>query len=178
MHYTGTVPEPTTVRPTQMHSAQRASTPQVAARPTRGCTCFRLRKLARRVSRLYDAELASLGLRVTQYSLLATVARSGVASLAELAERMEMDRTTLSRNLRPLLAQGLLCLVPDPADARRRVAQATREGRARLKAATPAWQRAQRATEALLGPNRIDDLHEAVDDALMRLRAACDLEPA
>lgn len=141
-----------------------------------GCTCFRLRKLARRVSRIYDAELAAVGLRVTQYSLLATVARSGGAALAELAERMEMDRTTLSRNLQPLLAQGLLSLGSDPVDARRRVASATVEGRARLRAATPAWRRAQRTTEALLGPDDVGHLHHTVDAALSRLRAASEPE--
>lgn len=172
MHYTRSVPS-TSSDPT----AEPLPPSLPPGRVLRGCTCFRVRKLARRVSRLYDAELASVGLRVTQYSLLATVARSDGASVAVLAERMEMDRTTLSRNPRPLVAQGLLSLVPDPADARRRVARATARGRSRLQAAAPAWKRAQSATEALLGTDGVDGLHRVVDDALMRLRAASDSDP-
>lgn len=136
------------------------------------CTCFCVRKLARRVSRLYDQELAECGLRVTQYSLLATLAAGEATSLSALADRMEMDRTTLTRNLRPLLAQDLVALEGDARDARRRAARITDTGRARLREARAAWKRAQRATEALLGTQGVDTLHAVVDDALARLRPA------
>lgn len=69
-----------------------------------GCTCARLRRLTRRMTALYDRELAPTGLRLTQYSLLATLRREGGAvgiAVSDLAAAMDMDRTTLTRNLRP-----------------------------------------------------------------------------
>src|SRR5690606_24493942 len=86
------------------------------------CTCFRLRRAARQVSQLYDHALAGAGLTVNQYSLLRH-ARTP-QSLGELAASLGMDRTTLTRNLRPLLRDGLLAEVRDE-DPRRRVVALT-----------------------------------------------------
>ncbi len=70
------------------------------------CTCAAVRRLARRITHVYDRHLAELGLRITQYSLLSNVrARPGLP-MGDLAQRMGMDRSTLTRNLRPLVAAG------------------------------------------------------------------------
>jgi DNA-binding MarR family transcriptional regulator len=72
----------------------------------RGCTNLKLRQLVRRVSRLYDAQLAPAGLKTTQYSLLSHVVTLGPLRPGELARAMNMDASTLTRNLRPLQAAG------------------------------------------------------------------------
>ena len=71
-----------------------------------GCTCFKLRRLTRRVTAVYDRALAAAGIRVTQYSVLGHVRRLKGASISELADALDMDRTTLTRNLKPLLDSG------------------------------------------------------------------------
>lgn len=147
--------------------------PAVAPASSRSatCTCFGLRRLARRVSRLYDTRLAPHGLRVTQYSLLSILAAGDSATLTALADRLEMDRTTLTRNLRPLVAQGLIAIEPGD-DPRARRARLTGPGRERQRAARPAWRQAQREVGSLLGADGVEGLHRAVDEALSRLRAA------
>jgi hypothetical protein len=71
--------------------------------PTLGpCACSQVRRLARKLSFLYDTRLSPEDLTITQYSLLADIERAGQLSHAVLAEKVGMDRTTLTRNLRPL----------------------------------------------------------------------------
>src|SRR5256886_9776624 len=97
------------------------------------CTCFRLRSLTRRVTQLYDQALAPSGLTVTQYSLLAHALRHGAApTVSELAKQLFTDRTTLTRNLKPLADAGLLKL-GDGADARSKAVLVTAKGRSALR---------------------------------------------
>ena len=79
------------------------------------CTCFNLRKAARAVTQMYDAALKPSGLRATQFALLSVVESNGPAGITELARALVTDRTTLTRNLKPLLDQELLQVV-DGAD--------------------------------------------------------------
>ena len=102
------------------------------------CLCFNLRKTMRAVSRLYDASLAPLGLKNTQFSLLAVLDGIGPSTVSNLAEYMVMERTTLTRNLRPLERDGLLSLAAG-ADRRQRVAKLTPAGRKLLAKALPLW---------------------------------------
>jgi DNA-binding MarR family transcriptional regulator len=115
---------------------------------------------------LYDRELAPTGLRLTQYSLLATLRRkqgtTGVA-VSELAAAMDMDRTTLSRNLRPLLDQRLVALTSDEGDARVRRAELTVQGLAAFNAAMPHWRVAQEFVTRTLGEGNVAALHDWLD---------------
>ncbi|WP_028917819.1 MarR family winged helix-turn-helix transcriptional regulator [Pseudoxanthomonas sp. J35] len=131
--------------------SERASSP---------CTCFLLRRAARQVSQVYDHALAGAGLGVNQYSLLRH-ARAPLA-LGELAARLGMDRTTLNRNLQPLLRDGL---VEDARgeDPRQRLVRLTDAGRARLAQARPLWRKAQQRVDALLGERGRDRLHASLD---------------
>ena len=133
------------------------------------CTCARLRKLTRRVTRVYDVHLARAGIKTTQYSLLGYASREPRA-LTELAAQMGMDRTTLTRNLRPLIANGWVRLVVG-ADSRSRIVEVTPAGQAARKAAAAQWKKAQLELHATLGARSVADLHAAVDAALSRLGA-------
>lgn len=143
-------------------------------RPVSGCTCARLRRLTRRMTALYDRELAPTGLRVTQYSLLATLrrdARAGGVPVSDLALAMDMDRTTLTRNLRPLLDQGLVELGADPADARVRRAVITPKGDAAFRGAMPHWRTAQDFVNRTLGTADVGALHDWLDRVTPAFRA-------
>jgi DNA-binding MarR family transcriptional regulator len=135
-----------------------------------GCTCHRLRQLTRRLTKRYDASLAPVGLRVTQYSLLATLCRNGPATMSRLATLMEMDRTTLTRDLKPLGDAGLVNVAAGE-DARERIVSATGRGRRTWRAARDSWRRAQDEVQRVLGVDRVAALHELLDASLGRLRA-------
>ena len=135
-----------------------------------GCTCARLRKLSRRVTRVYDAHLAQAGIRTTQYSLLSSAARAP-RTVSDLAAEMGMDRTTLTRNLRPLLANGWVRLDVGK-DPRSRMVEVTAKGLAARKVASAQWRNAQRALQEALGERFVAQLHSAVDAALAKLGGA------
>ncbi len=115
------------------------------------CTCANLRMAARTVTQAYDRALAPAGLKLTQFTLLTTLERLGDAPLTTLAEKLVMDRTTLTRNLRPLIDRGLIEAL-DVGDKRIRQLSLSKEGTKVLRKARPRWERAQAATVRGLGP--------------------------
>jgi DNA-binding MarR family transcriptional regulator len=125
------------------------------------CNCLALRQAARHVSQIYDAHLASEGLRTTQYSILAKLNRLGPLSINELAKSMVMDRTTLGRAIRPLERDRLLSIGAGD-DGRTRSLRLTAAGEARLKAAAAKWRAAQKEFEAAFGVGDAADLRTAL----------------
>lgn len=145
-------------------SKPTAEPPPVPAKP-RGCTFLRMRKLTRRITQRYDLHLQQGGLRSTQFSLLATLAGGDGLSISDLAAQLAMDRTTLTRNLQPLIAAGHVQLAAGQ-DARSRSVQLTPAGRGAFQAALPYWRDAQREMLALLGGDALQHLHEILDGTL------------
>ncbi len=87
------------------------------------CTCGSLRKASRRISQFYDAALHPVGIKSTQFSILAEVERgnaAGCITMCELAAAMVMDRSTLGHNLRPLARDRLLGMEASADDGRKR----------------------------------------------------------
>ncbi len=113
------------------------------------CLCGALRQASRAVSRLYDEELRGVGLRTTQYSLLRVLEKAGQVRQGELSGLTSLDETTLTRNLRPLLAAGWIAVCCGD-DRREKLVTITKAGTAKLKEAHPAWERAQKRMQALL----------------------------
>lgn len=145
-----------------------------ALHPVSGCTCARLRRLPRRMTALHDRELAPTGLRLTRYSLLATLRREagdGGVAVSNLAAATDMDRTTLTRNLRPLRDQGLVALEADPADAGVRRALITAKGRAMFVDAIPGWRTAQHFVDRTLGEGSVGALHDWLDSVTAAFHA-------
>jgi DNA-binding MarR family transcriptional regulator len=136
--------------------------------PPQGCTNFKLRQLTRRIGQTYDAELAKAGLKITQYSLLSHVVKLGPLRSVDLAARMRMDASTLSRCLRPLLNAGYLELAPGP-DARTHAVVATEAGRAKRAEAQRRWKAAQEVVNRTLGVQRVAALHTLIDESLAQL---------
>lgn len=133
------------------------------------CTCFRLRRAARQVSKVYDRELAAVDLSLNEYSILRHAGRDA-RLLGELAESLGMERTTLTRNLKPLLDAGWL-KENRGADARQRFIAITASGRRRLASAQPHWQRAQQSIDSSFGIARAKRLREDLDLLDSALRA-------
>jgi DNA-binding MarR family transcriptional regulator len=127
------------------------------------CACGRLRRATRALTQLYDDAMAPAGLRVTQFSLLRTLARDGPLRISELAERLLLDRTALSRNLDPLVVRGYVEVTPGE-DARTREAAMTKKGTTALRAATPHWERAQKQVASRLGRDKLDALIDVLGE--------------
>jgi len=134
------------------------------------CTGARLRRLTRRVTAFYEHHLRTCGLKLSQYSLLVQLSEAP-QSLGALAQRMEIDRTTLTRGLQPLLEQGLIG-ESSGADARQRLFVLTAEGVRVRTIARKQWRQAQLALEANLGRDFVANLHTQLEQALSRLRPA------
>lgn len=122
------------------------------------------------MTQIYDAHLAAVGLTLTQYSLLAHLVRIDPPTVHGLADIMGMDRTTLTRNLKPLLARGLLehhsCQ-----DRRCRRVCVTPEGQELYAQAKPLWRAAQNEIQTRLGDQDTAQLHRLLDDTFSRLEA-------
>ncbi len=106
---------------------------------------------------------------VTQYGLLGHLAKFDGIGIGALAEKLIMDPTTLTRNLRPLERQGFVVTKPDRCDKRSRCLHLTASGRAAFENAKPAWMRAQRHIEQALGGTETSALNAALDRVLERL---------
>jgi DNA-binding MarR family transcriptional regulator len=131
----------------------------------RGCTNLKLRQLSRAVSRHYDAYVSATGLKNTQYSLLSHVLSMGPVRPSDLAARMRLEVSTLSRNLQLLVASGWVSISPGE-DARSRLLEVTEAGRAKRAEGQRAWKQAQLALNQRLGTERVAALHALLDDCL------------
>jgi DNA-binding MarR family transcriptional regulator len=134
------------------------------------CTCFRVRGAARRVTQIYGRHLAPTGLKISQFSLLGFVTAEGPVSIGRLSDLLTTDRTTLTRNLRPLLAAGLIERATS-GDKRRHELVATAIGRALLKRALPLWAAAEHEVRTAMGAKLTADLHGAIDRSMEKLAA-------
>ena len=133
-----------------------------------GCTNLKLRQLGRMATRHYDRYLAAVGLKNTQYALLSHVVKLGPIRPGDLARRMQMDASTLTRNLQPMAAQGWLTIGKGE-DARSRLIAATAEGQEMRAKGQNAWKQAQMALNDLLGVERVIALHELLDSSIATL---------
>jgi len=118
------------------------------------CIAVRLRLLNRVVTNIYDDALRPLGLKVSQLNILIVTGRLGHARPAEVCDILQLDASTLSRNVQPLQAHRWLEVVPDE-DARGRPFRLTPQGRRLIEKAVPAWEEAQRQAAELLGDEGI-----------------------
>ncbi|MCZ4304515.1 MarR family winged helix-turn-helix transcriptional regulator [Zoogloeaceae bacterium G21618-S1] len=142
----------------------------IASLPPLACTGARLRRLTRRVTVFYEQYLRTVGLRLTQYSVLAHL-EPEPQPLQVLAEKLEMDRTTLTRGIKPLVAAGWIVQTPG-ADARQRLLALTPEGVVLRARAREVWARAQLELEAVMDRDFVAELNLTLEAALQRLKPA------
>ncbi|HKK07985.1 MAG TPA: MarR family transcriptional regulator [Gemmatimonadota bacterium] len=132
------------------------------------CLCFRVRRVSRALTRLYDEALRPLEIQATQLTVLNAIAllEERNAPMGELADVLAMDVTTLSRNLRPLRKAGLVRSERSEADRRVRLVKVTEEGRRTLERALPLWQEAHERVVEVLGPELAGELRTGFDAAV------------
>src|SRR5271157_5634028 len=114
------------------------------------CIAVRLRLLNRVVTNFYDDALRPLGLKVSQLNILIVTARLGLVRPTQVCEILQLDTSTLSRNVERMRAHGWLEVVPDE-DARAQPFRLTPQGKRLIEKAFPAWEQAQRQASELLG---------------------------
>jgi DNA-binding MarR family transcriptional regulator len=129
------------------------------------CVCFNLRKAARAVTQLYDDTLRPSGLRATQFSLLHILAGRGPFTMSALADALVTDRTTLTRNLKPLTEKGLV-VTEVGEDRRQRTVAITDAGRTALRQAVPLWRQAQACIVDGLAEDRWDGMVEDLEETV------------
>lgn len=126
------------------------------------CACLRVRKAARSITRSYDAALRPVGLRITQFTIMAALSYHGPTSITDLADSLGLERTTLTRNIRPLEQKGWLTISPE-GYRRARTLELTGDGQRKLDEAIPLWEKAQQGMEDKLGSDglrRFNDMME------------------
>lgn len=122
------------------------------------CNCLALRQASRYVTGMYDQVLSEAGLRITQFSILYTLLGLGSMTVNQMSTQLVMDRTTLTRNLKPLERDALVTTGPSEHDKRERVIGLTPAGKAKVKAVLPLWRRAQETFERNFGSERAVEL--------------------
>ena len=130
---------------------------------SRTCIAVRLRLLNRVVTNFYDDALRPLGLKVSQLNILIVTAKLGLARPAQVCDLLQLDASTLSRNLRPLVTAGWIELLPGP-DGRSRLVQGTAAGRDKRQEAQRRWRVAQESLNQRLGAQRVVALHALLDE--------------
>lgn len=118
------------------------------------CNCFAVRQAARRITRLYERHLSEVDLTSAQFGILVLLDEQPQASMAELAQLLAMDRTTLVRALKPLQREDLVESRPHPGDARQLALSLSAAGQRKLKEGARLWRQAQSEFEAQVGPEQ------------------------
>ncbi|MGA7385334.1 MAG: MarR family transcriptional regulator [Methylocella sp.] len=147
--------------------------PVVTLSSSEECNCFAVRAAARHVTQFYDRFLAPIGLRTTQFSILAKLKRLGPLTINTLARDMVMDRTTLGRNILPLERDGLIRIEATASDRRAKELHLTKAGEKRLQVARKGWSEAQARFETTFGHRRAAKLR-----TMLRAVVASEFAPA
>ena len=128
---------------------------------TQGCLNFQLRRTSRLLGRYYDDALRPLGLRITQFNLLAVLAQTGPIAITALAELVGMERSALARNLKPIERRKLVTVTPGK-DKRTRTVTLAPAGRRKLEEALPKWDQTQTQLIRKMKPDGASGLVQAL----------------
>ena len=129
-----------------------------------GCSCNMMRKSARKITQFYENSLREAGIKPTQFSILAALANTGPIQLSQLADRLLLERTSLTRNLNVLERNTWIDIQPGEEDSRQRVVSLSRNGYKQLDLAIPYWQKAQKAIAKDMGQDTMTGLRCTLDE--------------
>jgi DNA-binding MarR family transcriptional regulator len=127
------------------------------------CYCIALRSAARKMTSIYDEALAPVGVNIAQFSLLRRVDKAALLSLTELGRSLELDRSTVGRNVRLLERAGFV-RVSRGADQREATVALTNQGMAALRDGAPLWDRVQKRIKEGLEPRMIRQVVDAIEN--------------
>ena len=136
------------------------------------CVANNLRKITRTIIHTYEEALQESGITIGQFSTLGTLNQTGPLPIQKLAAAMEIDRTTLARNLKPMIRNGLVEIMADPTDGRAKIVHLTHNGQITLAKAGPSWLEVQKYFLAGLGEEQVTQMISTFGDlaALARKR--------
>lgn len=130
---------------------QYAADDEISSQIAQNCLLTRTRQISRVLTAIYDDALRPFGIVAPQFSLLVLIAEHGPLSRSDLGRRNHHDRSTLTRNLQPLIAQEWVAEGAPGVDGRSRPLTLTEQGKALLNNAASAWSAAQTQSKAILG---------------------------
>ena len=132
------------------------------------CLAVRIRLLNRTVTNIFDEVLRPLGVKVSQLNVLIVVAKRGPISPGDVARRLNMEKSTLSRNVERMRTRGWL-EVSEGDTGRQQILKIGSAGRQLIKKSLPFWKQAQAQTEATLGQQGARSIHRAADTVWAQL---------
>lgn len=141
------------------HQPQQNQT-QINIDCNKECLSFALKRCSRAITQIYDQNLSSTGIRSTQFNLLTAIGSTEMKTLTQLAKILVMDRTTLTRNMKPLEKMALIQTMPAK-DKRSKSYALTEKGREVLAQAAPIWQKIQDQVKDIF-PGEMS-LHEFIE---------------
>ena len=144
-------------------TSKSTKTVEGAARMIAGkCLAARIRMLNRTITAIYDEALRPLGLTIGQLNILVVIGEHGTLSPGEIAGRLSMEKSTVSRNVGRMRDNGWLT-VEDAGSGRMQVLELTRRGGRLLQESVTVWERAQEEARVALGDRGADSMHEAAN---------------
>jgi MarR family transcriptional regulator, organic hydroperoxide resistance regulator len=126
------------------------------------CVCAAIRKAGRVLTRKYDHYLKPSGIKITQFSMLANIARNPDITVSGLSKLLLMQQTTVTRNLQVLEKAGYIHLEPEATDCRIKKIRLTDMGMSRMDEARPFWEKAQLEMAQTLGKERLEALLDSL----------------
>ena len=122
------------------------------------CACLHVRRADRQLSQLYDQYMRPVGIRSTQYGMLRCVAELPASFISDIGRVLNMDQTTVTRNIEKLEKAGLVETRPHPDDPRKKMVELSAIGKAKLAEAHPQWEEAQKRIISRMGQDDFNDL--------------------
>lgn len=130
----------------------------------RTCACKNLRMTSRVITQYFDKAFQQVGLRATQFALLADISSREGSTVGDLAEKLLMDQSTVTRNIEVLRKNGLIEVRQGEDDSRKRCIMITKLGTSTLIEAMPSWNKAQQHIENNIGKERYEEFLKILYD--------------
>lgn len=137
---------------------------EIAESTTAACISTRVRQLSRIITRIYDDALRPLGITASQFTLLTQLAQQDGITAVEIGHTLDIEKSTLSRNLKRLLHLELITMDP-PAGRRGRGLHLTPKGESAIQKGYPVWKEAQNRTVRVMGPESRSTLDNLLSQA-------------
>ena len=106
------------------------------------CKCIHLRKASNNLTKIYDSALIKVGLKITQFSTLKNIQKLGKTNIRDLSSELDLDRTTVLRNIEKLIIMDLVSYKFEN-DDKNKIIQLTTIGIKKLKQAIIIWEETQ-----------------------------------
>jgi len=148
----------------KLQNAERSRTADIAESAAAACIAQRVRRMSRIITRVYDDSLRPLGITASQFTLLVQLAQRDGVTASEIGYGLDIEKSTLSRNLKRLLALDLIKMDP-PAGRRGRGLHLTIKGDHTIVTAFPIWQEAQSRALAVMGDRSRETLDGLLEQA-------------